>query len=69
MAFNFENLQQWPLGFSNPARNTSDLDGNSSEEKVGVLNEVLRHTIIGAELFQTKVLILGLVIILEDLKN
>ena len=55
----FENLQQWPLGFSNPARSTSDLDGNSSEEKVGVLNEVLRHTIIGAELFPNKVLILG----------
>ena len=50
----FENLQQWPLGFSNPARSTSDLDGNSSEEKVGVLNEVLRHTIIGAELFPNK---------------
>lgn len=50
----FENLQQWPLGFSNPARSTSDLDGNSSEEKVGVLNEVLRHTIIGVELFPNK---------------
>ena len=51
----FENLQQWPLGFSNPARSTSDLDGNSSEEKIGVLNEVLRHTIIGLNYFQTKV--------------
>lgn len=50
----FENLQQWPLGFSNPARSTSDLDGNVTEEKVGVLNEVLRHTIIAAELFPDK---------------
>ncbi|MEM5566196.1 type IX secretion system protein PorQ [Psychroserpens sp. AS72] len=47
----FENLQAWPLGFSNPARATTDLDGNQTQEKVGFLNEVLRHTIIGAELF------------------
>lgn len=47
----FENLQRWPLGFSNPARATTDLDGNQTQEKVGFLNEVLRHTVIGAELF------------------
>ncbi|WP_323026853.1 type IX secretion system protein PorQ [Gelidibacter japonicus] len=47
----FENLQQWPIGVSNPARATTDLDGNQTQEKVGLLNEVMRHTIIGAELF------------------
>lgn len=47
----FENLQRWPLSFSNPARATTDLDGNQTQEKVGFLNEVMRHTIIGAELF------------------
>ena len=47
----FENLQQWPIGESNPARATTDLDGNQTQEKVGFLNETLRHTIIGAELF------------------
>lgn len=47
----FENLQEWPIGFSNPARATTDLDGNQTQEKVGFLNETLRHTIIGAELF------------------
>ena len=47
----FENLQQWPIGVSNPARATTDLDGNQTQEKVGFLNEVMRHTIIGAELF------------------
>jgi hypothetical protein len=47
----FENLQAWPIGFSNPSRATTDLDGNQTQEKVGFLNEVLRHTIIGAELF------------------
>lgn len=47
----FENLQKWPISASNPARATTDLDGNQTEEKVGFLNETLRHTIIGAELF------------------
>jgi len=47
----FENLQKWPIGVSNPARATTDLDGNQTQEKVGFLNETLRHTIIGAELF------------------
>lgn len=47
----FENLQQWPIGFSNPARATTDLDGNQTQEKVGFINELMRHTIIGAELF------------------
>ncbi|MCK8479926.1 type IX secretion system protein PorQ [Psychroserpens algicola] len=47
----FENLQAWPIGFSNPARATTDLDGNQTQEKVSFFNEVLRHTIIAAELF------------------
>ncbi|MCB4797919.1 type IX secretion system protein PorQ [Neotamlana laminarinivorans] len=46
-----ENLQQWPIAFSNPARTSSDLNGNETEEKVGFLSEIIRHTIIGAELF------------------
>lgn len=47
----FENLQKWPIAVSNPARATSDLSGNQSEEKVGFLGQVIRHTIVGAELF------------------
>ena len=47
----FENLQTWPIGFSNPSRAITDLDGNQTQEKVGFFEEVLRHTIIGAELF------------------
>ena len=47
----FENLQKWAIGFSNPSRITTDLDGNITEEKIGVFNELLRHVIIGAELF------------------
>jgi hypothetical protein len=50
----FENLQTWPIASPNPARVTTDLDGNQTEEKVGFLSNVIRHTIIGAELFPDK---------------
>jgi hypothetical protein len=46
-----ENLQKWPIGTPNPARATTDLDGNQTQEKVGFLNNTLRHLILGAELF------------------
>ena len=50
----FENLQQWPIGEPNPARATTDLEGNQEQEKVGFLSQVIRHTILGAELFPSK---------------
>lgn len=46
-----ENLQQWPLAVSNPARVTTDLSGNQTEEEIGFLGKLIRRTIIGAELF------------------
>ncbi|TWO32829.1 type IX secretion system protein PorQ [Seonamhaeicola sediminis] len=46
-----ENLQTWPISRPNPARVTSDLSGNQSNEKVGFLGQVIRHTIVGAEIF------------------
>ncbi|GAA3603926.1 type IX secretion system protein PorQ [Flavivirga amylovorans] len=46
-----ENLQQWPITRPNPARSVSDLGGEQSNEKIGFLGQVIRHTIIGAELF------------------
>ncbi|WP_299114123.1 type IX secretion system protein PorQ [uncultured Winogradskyella sp.] len=49
-----ENLQEWPIGVSNPARATTDLSGNLTEEKVGFLNNALRHLILGAELWPDK---------------
>lgn len=49
----FENLQKWPIGRSNPARVETDLEGNQTQEKIGFFGNVLRHTIIGAELFPT----------------
>ena len=46
-----ENLQKWPIAVSNPARVTTDLSGNQTEEKIGFLGNVMRHAIIGAEIF------------------
>lgn len=46
-----ENLQQWPIAVSNPARVTTDLSGNQTPEEIGFLGKVIRHTILGAELF------------------
>ena len=47
----FENLQQWPIARPNPARVTSDLGGNQTSENIGFLGQVIRHTILGAEIF------------------
>lgn len=46
-----ENLQDWPIARPNPARATSDLSGNQTQEKVGFIGQLVRHTILGAELF------------------
>lgn len=46
-----ENLQQWPISSANPARESSDLSGGQTTEKVGFLGQVIRHTIVGAEIF------------------
>jgi len=50
----FENLQQWPIGFSNPARATTDLNGIQTQEEPSFFNELLRHTIVAAELWPDK---------------
>jgi hypothetical protein len=49
-----ENLQQWNIAFSNPARAEGSLDGGSTPEKVSIFNNALRHVIMGAELFPKK---------------
>ncbi|QDO94805.1 type IX secretion system protein PorQ [Formosa sediminum] len=46
-----ENLQEWPIAVSNPARVETDLEGNQTEEEVSFVQNVMRHTILGAELF------------------
>jgi len=49
-----ENLQQWNLAFSNPNKAQQDIEGGSTPEKVSVVNNALRHLILGAELFPGK---------------
>jgi hypothetical protein len=49
-----ENLQQWQVAFSNPARAINSIDGESTPEKVSFFNNALRHVVFGAELFPTK---------------
>ncbi len=46
-----DNLQEWPISRPNPARTTSDLSGNQTNEKIGFIGQVIRHAIIGAEVF------------------
>ena len=52
--FTLENLQQWPIATANPARATTDLNGNQTQEKVGFLSQLIRHTLLGLELFPKK---------------
>ncbi|GAL67853.1 type IX secretion system protein PorQ [Jejuia pallidilutea] len=47
----FENLQEWPIGRPNPSRVTSDLSGNQTSEDISFFGQLIRHTILGAELF------------------
>ena len=46
-----ENMQQWDLAFRNTARDEEDLGGNVTPDNPGFINNALRHTIVGAELF------------------
>jgi hypothetical protein len=49
-----ENLQQWNITFSNPARAVGSIDGGTTPEKVSAINNALRHVILGVELFPQK---------------
>jgi hypothetical protein len=50
-----ENLQQWNISFSNPARGTNNIDGSTNKEKVSFVNNALRHVIFGVEFFPKRV--------------
>ncbi|MCI2228173.1 type IX secretion system protein PorQ [Polaribacter sp. MSW13] len=49
--FTIDNLQQWDVSVANPSEQTSDLEGNVTEEKIGFLGNTFRHIVVGAELF------------------
>ncbi len=46
-----DNLQRWNLSVPNPSNQTSDLNGNITQEKISFLANTFRHFIVGAELF------------------
>ncbi|AUC83799.1 penicillin-binding protein [Polaribacter sp. ALD11] len=46
-----DNLQQWDISVANPSDQTTDLEGNVSQEGVGFIGNTLRHFVLGAELF------------------
>jgi hypothetical protein len=46
-----ENLQQWNVSFSNPARSQPTIEGEEIPEKVTTLGNAFRHVIFGAEIF------------------
>lgn len=50
----FDNLQKWDISFSNPNRSQTDLENNITEEKVTFGNNLMRHVVVGVELFPEK---------------
>lgn len=49
--FTLENMQQWNVAFSNPARDQTDLEGGVTKEKIGFLDNPFRHMLVGIEMF------------------
>jgi len=49
--FTLEHLQRWNVAFANPNRDETDLEGNSTPEKIGFIDNVFRHMILGIEIF------------------
>jgi len=49
-----DNLQQWDVSVSNPSNQTSDIDGNITEENINFFNNAIRHFVLGAELFSDR---------------
>jgi hypothetical protein len=49
-----ENLQQWNISFVNPVQSESSFDGTTTEKKVSVFGNAIRHVIFGVELFPKK---------------
>lgn len=49
-----DNLQQWQIAVPNPNRAQGTIEGDPIPEKISFLNNALRHTIVGVELFPQK---------------
>jgi hypothetical protein len=46
-----DNLQQWDVSVPNPSEQTTDLEGNVTEQEIGFIGNASRHFVVGAELF------------------
>jgi len=49
-----EHLENWRLAFANPNRDEIDLEGNATSENINFIDEIIRHAIVGVELFPDK---------------
>jgi hypothetical protein len=49
-----EHLENWRLAFANPDRDEIDLEGNATSENINFIDEIMRHMILGVELFPDK---------------
>ncbi len=49
--FTLDNMQRWNIAFANPNRDESDLEGNTTSEKINFIDNAFRHMIFGLELF------------------
>jgi hypothetical protein len=58
--FTLDNLQKWNISVANPSAQTTDLEGNVTQEEISFVGNTLRHFVIGAELFPQSVINLRL---------
>lgn len=49
--FTLENMQQWNVAFANPNREQTDLEGETTSERINFIDNAFRHMIFGLELF------------------
>jgi len=49
--FTLENAHIWNVAFANPNRDETDLEGNTTSENINFIDDLLRHMILGVELF------------------
>lgn len=49
--FTFDNLQKWNIAVANPSNSVTDINGETSEEKITFLDTAIRHFSVGAEFF------------------
>lgn len=49
-----DNLQRWKLAYNNPSDSTTDFEGNVTSNEPTFINNLMRHVVVGAELFPDK---------------